>query len=207
MLTRIRTGDDNKRLCQLLFGGNAARWSFGLRWIVRYVEERYRRTLSYEKLVKYLPLFGHIYKAILAYMQQNFDRHNHDNSTDKHDGLNHCPLPIFGFIDCTIDKVCRPRSGPYGNYVGAPHKEFEQEFQRAIYTGYKKFHGIKFETLQLPNSISLLYGPTSARIHDTGGVLEMSQLDNFRYELQANQPIQYIAFGDGAYNAAYLRRE
>jgi hypothetical protein len=140
-------------------------------------------------------------------MQQNFDRHNHDNSTDDHDGLNHCPLPIFGFIDCTIDKVCRPRSGPDGNYVGAPRKEFEQEFQRAIYTGYKKFHGIKFETLQLPNGISMLYGPTSARIHDTGGVLEMSQLDNFLYELQAGQPFQYIAFGDGAYNVAYLRRE
>ena len=39
------------------------------------------------------------------------------------------------------------------------------------------------------------------------GVLEMSQLNNFLYKLQASQPIQYYAFGNGTYKAGYLRRE
>ncbi len=63
------------------------------------------------------------------------------------------------------------------------------------------------ETLELPNGISTVFGPTSARIHDVGGVLQMSQLDNFLVALQAGQPTQYYAFGDGAYTANYLERK
>ena len=207
LMVKCRTGHNNKHLCAYYFGGHASRWTSGFRWIVRYVDQRYQRTLSHEKLVCFLPQFGQFYDVISAYMQQSFDRHNHDHSTDEHDGLNHCPLPIFGFIDCSIDKTCRPHSGPDGNYVGAPRKEFQDEYQRAVYTGFKKYHGIKMETLELPNGISTVFGPTSARIHDVGGVLQMSQLDNFLVALQAGQPTQYYAFGDGAYNANYLERK
>ncbi len=63
------------------------------------------------------------------------------------------------------------------------------------------------ETLQLPNWISTVFGPTSARIHNVGGVLQMSQLNNFLVALQAGQPTQYYAFGDGAYNANYLEHK
>ena len=140
-------------------------------------------------------------------MRIQLEQHNHDGSTDEHAGLNYCPLPLFGFIDCSIEKVCRPRSGPDGNYVGAPRKEFQDEFQRAVYTGFKKYHGIKVETVELPNGISTLFGPTSARNHDTGGVLQMSQLDTFLVALQAGQDEQYYAFGDSAYSANYLERK
>jgi hypothetical protein len=207
LFVKCRTGHNNKHLCAYYFGGHAARWTFGFRWIVRYLDQRYQRTLSHEKLACFLPQFGQFYEAISAYMQQSFDRQNHDGSTNDHDGLNHCPLPIFGFIDCSIDKTCRPHSGPDGNYVGAPRKEFQDEYQRAVYTGFKKYHGIKMETLELPNGISTVFGPTSTRIHDVGGVLQMSQLDNFLVALQAGQPTQYYAFGDGAYNANYLERK
>jgi hypothetical protein len=30
--------------------------------------------------------------------------------------------------------------------------------QRAVYTGYKKLHGIKMETVFLPNGISTIFG-------------------------------------------------
>jgi hypothetical protein len=151
LMVKCRTGHNNKHLCAYYFGGHAFRWTSGFCWIVRYLNQRYQQTLSHEKLVCFLPQFGQFYDVISAYMQQSFDRHNHDGSTNDHDGLNHCPLPIFGFIDCSVNKTCRPHSGPDGNYVGAPRKEFQDEYQRAVYTGFKKFHGIKMETLQLPN--------------------------------------------------------
>jgi hypothetical protein len=56
----------------------------------------------------------------------------------------------------------------------------------------------------LPNGISTIYGPTSARIHDVGGVLQMSGLDNFLMQIQQGHPHVYSAFGDSSCNAGYL---
>ncbi len=77
--------------------------------------------------------------------------------------------------------------------------------QRAVYTGYKKCYGLKVETVLLPNGISTVFGPTSARIHDVGGVLQMSGLDAFLVEIQQGKPEVYSAFGESTYNAGYLQ--
>ena len=157
--------------------------------------------------MEFLPQFELFYDAIEAYMQEDFIWHNHDRTSAMHKGLRHCPFKIFAFIDCSIDKVCQPRSGPDGDYIGAPRREHEQEAQESVYTGFKKFHGIKNEVLELPNGICMVHGPTSARIHDVGGVLQMSNLDNFLTAIQAHQPQKYMAFGDSAYSANYLNCE
>jgi len=57
----------------------------------------------------------------------------------------------------------------------------------------------------LPNGISTVFGPTSARIHDVGGVLQMSGLDAFLVEIQQGKPEVYCVFGDSIYNAGYLQ--
>lgn len=51
----------------------------------------------------------------------------------------------------------------------------------------------------LPNGISTLFGPVSARCHDINGVLQMSGLNNFLIEIQPNKQHEYQALGDGAY--------
>ena len=93
--------------------------------------------------------------------------------------LHFLPFDIFGFIDCSIDKICRPFSGPDGDYEGAPQKEQYDRTQRAFYMGYKKCHSIKVETVLLPNGISKVFGPFSAHLHDTASVLNMSGLNRF----------------------------
>ncbi len=52
-----------------------------------------------------------------------------------------------------------------------------------------------------------VFGPVSARIHDTGGVLQMSQLDNFLSQIQQGKEYEYLAFGDGAYSIVNLHCE
>ena len=47
----------------------------------------------------------------------------------------------------------------------------------------QKNHGIKVETVLLPNGISTVFGPVSARIHDVGGVMLMSELDDFLWDI------------------------
>jgi hypothetical protein len=96
-------------------------------------------------------------------------------------------------------------SGPDGDYEGALRKALGDMTQLAVYTGYKKCHGLKVETVLLSNGISTVYGPTLAHIHDVGGVLQMSSLDAFLAEIQQGKPKVYCAFGDSTYNAGYFQ--
>ncbi len=95
--------------------------------------------------------------------------------------------------------------GPDGDYACAPRRPLGDVAQRAVYTVYKKCYGLKVEMVLLPNGISTLFGPTLACIHDIGGVLLMSGLDDFLVEIQPGKPEVYGAFGDSTYNAGYLQ--
>ncbi len=60
MMTKCKLGYANIALCKLIFGGNASWWSFGYPWILKYLNERYDRTISHKKLRDYVddfPLF------------------------------------------------------------------------------------------------------------------------------------------------------
>ena len=100
-------------------------------------------------------------------------------------------------------------SGPHGDYEGAARKAEYEAMQETFYTGYKKLHGIKVEEIHLPNGMSFLFGPVSAR-HNDVGVLHMSNIDNYLAAIQdgmftvetANGPrsVQYSVLGDSANN-------
>ena len=203
-MTRMRTGDDRVKLCTNIFGGHATRWSPALNWMMKYLDDRYERTISHRKLEDYADDFPRFYNAISGFMKKDSVQFYLEGDRVDRDGLNFCPFPIFGFIDCSIDKICRPFSGPDGDYIGAARKLFEDIYQRSVYTGYKKIHGIKVETVLLANGIMTIFGPASARVHDVGGILRMSQLDNFLVLIQQGKQHMYMAFGDGAYNSQDL---
>ena len=58
--------------------------------------------------------------------------------------LNNC----FGFIDGTVRPISRPR-----------------EYQRTVYNRHKRVHGIKFQSIALPNGlIANMYGPVGKSI-------------------------------------------
>jgi hypothetical protein len=70
---------------------------------------------------------------------------------------------IFGFVDASLRETCTPETGPDGDYEGAPRKEMSDAMQRAVYTGWKKQHGLKIQTVILPNGMSFVDGPYSMR--------------------------------------------
>jgi hypothetical protein len=97
-------------------------------------------------------------------------------------------------------------SGPDRDYVGAPRKPRQFEIQSSVYTAYKKLHGIKVETVLLPNGISTVFGPASAQVHDVGGIMLMNGLNDFLLEIQQNMPwAPYSVFKDSTYNAQHLK--
>jgi hypothetical protein len=69
---------------------------------------------------------------------------------------------IVGFIDCTINVIERVGAGPENR-----HQENSNEEQRSYYSGYKKIHGLKFQSLDCPLGMTMdLRGPVSARRND-----------------------------------------
>ena len=92
--------------------------------------------------------------------------------------LNRC----WGFIDGTARPIARP-----------------SQDQRITFSGHKRVHAIKFQSIQLPNGITAhMYGPIEGRRHDSGILTEsgiLTQLENFTDE--TGEP--YHLFGDAGY--------
>lgn len=94
---------------------------------------------------------------------------------------------VWGFIDCTIRRICRPSI-----------------FQRVAYNGHKKIHAMKFQAVALPNGLfGHLYGPIEGRRADTGMLNESELLEACKehaYTEDEQGDRQYFQlFGDAAY--------
>lgn len=59
---------------------------------------------------------------------------------------------VFGFIDNTMNSTCRPGGGPARDGVNMPRND--PLIQEAWYNGWKKLHGIKWQTADLPNGMN-----------------------------------------------------
>jgi hypothetical protein len=81
LMTKCKLGYANIALCKLIFGGNASRWSFGYPWILKYLDERYDRTISHEKLRDYVDDFPLFYQAINHFIKKTSLHHFHDGTS------------------------------------------------------------------------------------------------------------------------------
>lgn len=117
-----------------------------------------------------------------------------------------CPFPsalqpggfkVFGFIDNTMNATCRPGGGPTTDGVNAPRND--PLIQRAWYNGWKKLHGLKYQTIDLPNGMNYhVYGPVSVR-HNDMYTLFQSNINEKIANAQEGNELQYVVYGDSAY--------
>jgi hypothetical protein len=92
---------------------------------------------------------------------------------------------MWGFIDGTLRKICRPT-----------------RFQRAAYSGHKRTHGVKFQSVVTPDGlIACLFGPIPGSRHDSFMLAESGLLQQLTEIMPRNQPgVQiYSLYGDPAY--------
>ena len=103
---------------------------------------------------------------------------------------------VFGFIYDTTIRTCRPGGGPAEE--GENAERYSMLLQEAFYSGYKKHHGIKFQTVELPNGMCAdLFGPKSYRQSDVD-LLTASGLIHALFELTRDGK-QYSIYGDGVF--------
>ena len=97
---------------------------------------------------------------------------------------------IWGFINGTIRKTCRPIY-----------------HQHLVYTRFKKCHGLKFQSVLTPDGyIACLYGPVPAKTHDARLLHESQLLEQLQTVMpeNGNNPI-YALYGDLVYaQSAYV---
>lgn len=104
-------------------------------------------------------------------------------------------LRVWGFIDGTLRRICRP-----GRY------------QQIFYSGQKKMHGLKYQAITTPDGlIQNLYGPIEGRRHDAGMFGESGILGQLEQHMHipgdANGGV-YALFGDSAYPLSpYLQKK
>ncbi|KAL7526095.1 hypothetical protein ACHAXR_002564 [Thalassiosira sp. AJA248-18] len=103
LMTKCKTGDSNKQLCDFLFRGHQSRWSYGWPWILEYLDIRYKNTIGNQKLCSFVDQFPQFYEAIQRRVQQTRTHHFTDHTAEDCTGLNFLPFDIFAFIDCSID--------------------------------------------------------------------------------------------------------
>lgn len=92
---------------------------------------------------------------------------------------------VWGFIDGTLRKTCRPTY-----------------HQRMLYSGHKRQHGIKFQSVVTPDGlIALLFGPIEGSRHDSYMLGESGLLPQLRALMPADGSLGpvYSLFGDPAY--------
>jgi hypothetical protein len=101
---------------------------------------------------------------------------------------------VFRFLDCTIRQMCRPG-----------------EFQELVYTGYKKYHGMKFQgVIMLSGLIAHLAGPYCTPQNDSGVLNDSALMDLIVTHMiqpgsQEGDPPEWRFFqiyGDSAYGVS-----
>ena len=204
-LTKLAKGRTNISIIDEYFGGDYARWSHGYRWMLQYIDDRYEDILGHQGLARFVKDFPRFHRAIEQSVQKDRNREQPDGTWILIPGLVYLPMWLFGFSDDSLYRTNTPFSGPRGDYEGAARKEEYAETQQSVYTGYNKFHGIKVETIFLPNGITTVFGPCSARRGDAG-LLQMSNLNAFLSWLQygtfffSGRWVVYSVFGDSAFD-------
>ena len=147
--------------------------------------------------------FGHLIANNLDYWKddlEEFTESIREKVLEKSEGAIHYPpgsYLLFGFIDDTTIRTCRPGGGPAeeGEYA----ERYSMLLQEAFYSGYKKHHGIKFQSVELPNGMCAdLFGPKAYRESDVD-LLTKSGLIDALAALTRDLPKQYSIYGDGVF--------
>lgn len=185
-LTKMATGLDNVNLCLHIFGGPPNRWSRAFKWFVIYVTDRYRNLISIqglERVVDRFPSFARTICRRYNKASEVFDSQSNTYVSRAETFIEEDNYTIFCFHDGRYQRTSTPGTGPNGDFEDGNRRPNAYIMQGAVYTGYKKLHGLDTITLMTPDGIDYIFEPVSARVGDNGA-MNMGEIDNFLYDIQ-----------------------
>ena len=191
-MAKIALGQPNVYLCDHIFGGEPDRWSYGYPWFLHHLNYRFDGVLGLRGIRRFRDHFEDFASAIENAMKVASAYTDPETGRRRVlPGVEFAPgdFNFIGFIDCSIFGSFTPGTGPVGDWVDAPRRFNCDDIQRSVYTRFKKVHGLKVLSVLLPNGISFIYGPGSARRDDNHLTL-MSQIHNLMVQL--NNELQQV---------------
>ena len=121
----MKTGNDHTIMCDdICVGARSAGHWHGDGYCFILTNATRILLIGHQGLLRFVDDFPRFYNAIQQKVQQSHvhDEDEHNNTHEETSGLAFLPFDIFGFIDCSIDRINRPFSGPAGDYEGAGRK-------------------------------------------------------------------------------------
>jgi hypothetical protein len=144
-LARIATGDPWTRLIDGNFGGDPRRWSYAFKWFINHLFTLFYHKISGRSMELWIPEINNLKQLIIdrlckpahpremEYYHDLGERHPPNEYIIEVDSVD--DWRVFGFIDDTGVRTCRPGSGPVGleEGPGRPRRRYAYLIQRAFY--------------------------------------------------------------------------
>jgi len=174
----IRKGEPYTTMAQLRFGGDPRRFSFAIHAIVQHLYDTFYHKISGNSMQQWLPSIHAFRYAIWEKLVNGFIVEM-EHGQPVH--LVHVYTPvenftIFGFLDDTGIQTAAPGRD------AQRHNLFAPDVQRAFYSRYFRHHGLKVQTVLLPNGLFGSIYIASLRNNDNG-ILNMSQLGSYLQDM------------------------
>ncbi len=218
-LTKLATGDPWTRPLPGYFGSDVRRWSKAFIWFVNHLFILFYHKISGNSMDLWLGQIESFKRVILDRLAQpahpiERELFDNDGHPERAQYIIQCAIEswrVYGFLDDTAVRTCRPGSGPVGpgEGPGRPRRNNAYDIQRAFYrlvcvfftftvlfiylylivlcfflfvSGYFKGHGLKYQNILLPNGMAASVFGASAS-HNDVGVLNLSRLQEYLEEI------------------------
>lgn len=175
-----RIGETKLRMSSNYFGGDPRRFTYSIRIMNEYLYTTFYHKITGDSMRMWLPQINEFRLAIWKKLNDGYTVEERYNSSDLSQNWRTIVLlsipfdafRIFGFLDDTGFRTTAPGITSRRIYG------FFDDVQRAFYSAYFAGHGLKVQTLTLPNGMigSVYIG--AWRVSDAG-LLNMSGLDTY----------------------------
>lgn len=192
----LRRSSSTCRVSDLMkeFGGDKSLWSRAFKWCVKFIEREFEHILDdfHPEFVKRFPKYADAIKTEVNRLLR-----------DKGAAQLFTTFDVIAFIDNKCTATCRPGSGPAHDGPGAPRKDPGGLIQISVYSGWKKLHGFKIETVTAPDGMTIhALNGISMRHNDLFSLALSGVNDHLREACTTNgvlDPRQFKLYGDSIY--------
>jgi len=183
-LRRLSSTCPMQDLC-FLFGRDYSQWSRAFKWFLHFIFDNYADLLL-DNMSYWEPKFQDYSECVRKKVEEL--------GVPFAEG----DFSVCAFIDDHCFETCRP-GGPTGSGINRPRADLL--LQRAFYNGWKSHHGLKFQTVDLPNGMVMdMWGPRSLR-HSDLNLLDWSDLPDRmrRVQGEAGRRRLKVIYGDSIF--------